>query len=58
MFFVSWTAFVYGQNTSDIGFDIKDFNSKMKTAEWLYRYDIVAWHTSDSVMTQDKTTGK
>ncbi|TDQ78313.1 hypothetical protein [Sphingobacterium yanglingense] len=53
VFFVSLTAFAYGQNTSDIGFDIMDFNSKMKTAEWLYRYDIVAWHTSDSVMAQD-----
>jgi hypothetical protein len=39
-------------NISD--FDIKDFNKKAKEAEWLYKYDKIAWWTSDSVMKQSK----
>ncbi len=26
----------------------------MEVAEWLYEYDMIAWRTSDSEMTQDK----
>lgn len=48
--FFGLTTFVYGQQN----FDITDFNKKMEVAEWLYKYDMVAWWTSDSVMTQDK----
>lgn len=35
-------------------FDIVDFNKKMMVAEWLFEYDMIAWRSSDSVMTQDK----
>jgi len=35
-------------------FDLKDFNKKFKTAEWLYKYDLVAWWSTDSLMTKDK----
>lgn len=35
-------------------FNIKDFNKKFEVAEWLVRYDLVAWKTSDVVMEQDK----
>lgn len=36
-------------------FDIVDFNQKVKVAEWLVKYDSVAWKTSDEVMKQDKS---
>lgn len=48
--FFGLTTLVYGQ----LNFDITDFNRKMEVAEWLCKYDMVAWCTSDSVMTQDK----
>ena len=35
-------------------FDIEDFNKKFEVAEWLCKYDMIAWWTSDSAMTQDK----
>ena len=43
---------VFGQKKSGLSFDIKDFNQKATTAEWLYLYDAIAWWTSDSVMTE------
>lgn len=36
-------------------FDIIDFNKKAHLAEWLYEYDMIAWWTSDSVLTGDKS---
>jgi hypothetical protein len=40
-------------------FDIKDFNQKTETADWLLRYDLVAWYSTDALMTKDKErTGK
>lgn len=35
-------------------FDIADFDKKAEVAQWLVRYDTVAWKTSDVVMAQDK----
>lgn len=35
-------------------FDVADFNKKAEVAEWLVRYDAVAWKTSDVVAAQDK----
>lgn len=35
-------------------FNIEDFNRKAQTAEYLYEYDMIAWRTSDSVMTENK----
>ncbi|EDM45730.1 S-adenosylmethionine synthetase [unidentified eubacterium SCB49] len=35
-------------------FDIKDFNEKAETAEWLLNYDLVAWYSTDTLMTKDK----
>lgn len=49
------TSTAGAQNTKGPQFDIADFNSKFETAKWLFIYDYVAWHTSDSVMVQDKT---
>ncbi|MCW3125448.1 MAG: hypothetical protein JWO03_1106 [Bacteroidetes bacterium] len=51
--FISLAFTTFGQkhkskiSTSD--FDIQAFNSKVEVAEWLEKYDYVAWHTSDSV---------
>lgn len=36
-------------------FDIVDFNQKVKVAEWLVKYDSVAWKTSDEVMKEDES---
>ena len=36
-------------------FDITDFNKKADIAEWLYQYDLIAWKTSDVVMTEPKS---
>ena len=33
-------------------FDIADFNKKFEVAEWLVRYDTVAWKTTDLLMKQ------
>lgn len=35
-------------------FDIKDFGEKTETAKWLLDYDLVAWYSTDSLMTKDK----
>jgi len=34
-------------------FDIADFNKKFKDAEWLVRYDYMAWKSTDLVRNQD-----
>jgi len=54
--FCTLTVLTYGQKNKNKSpnFDIADFNKKFEVAEWLYKYDLVAWWTSDSVMTQDK----
>lgn len=41
----------YGQINQSLY--IKDFTQKAHTAEWLFEYDMIAWWTSDSVMTQN-----
>ncbi len=35
-------------------FDIEDFNKKTETAYWLFDYDLVAWFSTDTLMTRDK----
>jgi len=35
-------------------FDVADFNQKFEIAQWLVRYDTVAWKTTDLVMASDK----
>lgn len=49
------SSLLFGQNNDRPRFDIVDFNKKFEVARWLYQYDFVAWHTSDSVMAQDKS---
>ncbi len=51
---LSATLTVYGKKTTAPQLDLKSFNEKAKTAQWLYRYDKIAWWTSDSVLTQSK----
>ncbi|OOG19765.1 hypothetical protein BWD42_07650 [Sphingobacterium sp. CZ-UAM] len=51
---VGLTTIVFGQAPKEQGFDSVDFNKKMEIAEWLYKYDMIAWQTSDSVLRQDK----
>lgn len=36
-------------------FDIDDFSKKFEVAQWLVRYDTVAWKTTDLVMAGDKS---
>jgi hypothetical protein len=54
LFFFALTSLAYGQRSDGPNFDIADFNKKMETAEWLFYYDMVAWRTSDTVMTEDQ----
>lgn len=54
LLFIGLTTLTYGQKSKGPNFDIADFNKKMEVAEWLYEYDMIAWITSDSVMSQDK----
>ena len=49
-----YTVITYAQKNKKTKFDMADFDKKFEVAEWLCRYDMVAWWTSDSVMTQDK----
>lgn len=44
----------FGQKKKGLSFNIKDFNEKFDLVLWLNEYDIVAWWTSDSVMTEDQ----
>ena len=50
--FILSSLTVFGQKNKGLAFDIKDFNQKATTAEWLYLYDAIAWWTSDSVMAE------
>lgn len=54
LLFIGLTTLTFGQKLSRPYFDINDFNKKMEVVEWLCEYDMVAWRTSDSVITQDK----
>ena len=54
LFFIALTTVSFGQKSKELSFDIADFNQKAEVAEWLYQYDMVAWRTSDSVMSEDK----
>lgn len=54
LLFIGFTTLAYGRKSKGPNFDITDFNKKTDIAEWLFVYDMVAWQTSDSVMTQDK----
>lgn len=47
-------AFGSAQTEMPPGFDQKDFAEKAQTAEWLVRYDLVAWKTTDVLMTYDE----
>ncbi len=49
---ISLTTF--GQKKKGLTFNIKDFNEKFDLVIWLNEYDMVAWWTSDSVMTEDE----
>jgi hypothetical protein len=50
------TPFVFAQKprSSGPGFDVVEFNKKFEVAQWLVRYDTVAWKTTDVLVTQDK----
>jgi hypothetical protein len=50
LFFIFSSIIGFGQHT----FDIRSFNEKFETAEWLYKYDLIAWRTSDSVSAAPK----
>jgi len=54
LLFIGLTTLTYAQKSKGPNFDIADFNKKMEVADWLCEYDMIAWRTSDSVMTQDK----
>ena len=45
---------LFGQTNDSPKFDIVDFNQKAKVAEWLLKYDLVAWKTSDVVMQESE----
>lgn len=54
--FCTLTVLTYAQKVLNPGiiFNLADFNKKAAVADWLYKYDIVAWLTSDSAMAQNK----
>jgi len=52
---LAFTFTAFGQGVDSPKFDIADFNNKLKVAEWLVEYDLVAWKTSDEVMKQDQS---
>jgi hypothetical protein len=49
----SFISFAQNKKVDAPSFDIVDFNKKFEVAEWLVRYDLVAWKTSDVVMAED-----
>jgi hypothetical protein len=55
--FLAQTLLVVGQapKSDAPNFDIADFNKKFEVAQWLVRYDTVAWKTTDVLMTGDKS---
>lgn len=48
------TAFGQKDKQNAPKFDVADFNKKFEVAEWLVRYDLVAWKTTDVLREQDK----
>jgi hypothetical protein len=54
IFALAFIGFGQSAKNDKPNFDVADFNKKAEVAEWLVRYDTVAWKTSDVVMTQDK----
>ena len=54
IFILISSTMVFGQ----MKFDIKSFNDKFETAQWLFQYDIIAWWTSDSVLVTPKEEQK
>jgi hypothetical protein len=52
--FLLMTVTTYAQKPAGFKFDAADFSKKFEVAEWLVRYDTVAWKTTDVVMQQDK----
>lgn len=54
IFLIAINTFSFAQNAGGPNFDIVDFNQKMEVVEWLCRYDMIAWVTSDSVMVQNE----
>lgn len=48
--FLVFTNCSFGQ----MSFDIKSFNDKFEIAQWLFKYDAIAWWTSDSVSASSK----
>lgn len=47
---------VFGQKNKNDSpkFDVAGFDAKLEVADWLVRYDFVAWKTTDVLMTQDQ----
>ncbi len=55
LFFIfAFVAFAQTDQSKSPNFDIADFNEKLKVAEWLVEYDLVAWKTTDVLMTHDQ----
>ena len=56
LFFFTLTVLAKGQQKPKTAsnFDIADFNKKFEVVQWLCKYDIIAWRSSDSVMVQNK----
>lgn len=54
--FLTFSFVAFGQNAKNEkpSFDVADFNKKFEVAEWLVRYDLIAWKTTDVLMAQDK----
>ncbi len=51
---IAFAAFGQKDKSTEPNFDIADHNEKFKVAEWLVEYDLVAWKTTDELMTQDQ----
>lgn len=51
---LTFTVFGQKDKQSAPNFDIAEFNKKFEVADWLVKYDLVAWKTSDVVMEQEK----
>lgn len=51
---LSFVSFGQKDKSTAPNFDIAGFSEKLKVAEWLVKYDLVAWKTTDVVMTQDQ----
>ncbi len=54
--FCTLTILAFGQKkeNKEHNFDFEDFNKKFEVAEWLDKYDHIAWLTTDSLKTYNK----